>query len=723
MIHWKGTALTFVILLIHQVFSAEDSLLPFQVNTPANFNYSNLMTQYIATCGLAVCDKSFGPFRNVEGYVYCPCSCDLECLTDPKRGPCCPDLYFKYNLRSCRSLKITNSVVGPNHYFEMVDYCPENTSKELQNKCSVHRKPSERMLIPPVSNRGIPLLFWNKYCAECHNVSDVDPLSLNFTCNVPTDFNYLSTYEQIIEKAEDSRCNISFEESNNLTTCNSEVSQLISSCNVTGTWMTYDISIETACNSAFESVFMSVFKNVFCYMCNAPNPLALSNSLIDTCPNYDLPLKNLCNQYPKVQATFPYKNIFCKLCNELDDSFYTKIVLNKTADNLQILYSITLIESLFRYKRQLPPRARPRTPMDSELFTKLVLKNVAFTGRGVCFPSSLTKDYPEEMVSTCSCNNKCYEDCCIDYALKSPIHACISAKFPPEIEPQGKFRVIDSCTSESLLSCRSPDSENFVNLVPMTDSRSGVTYINSYCYFCNTRVGFPPKEFIPWGIKATCSQFFNPHFYPDVYDFLNVLKKVNCSFNLVPYDAAQTCDKGKATINTCNSTGLWTTKDEDIEVACEHLNLNHLPEIGPTKNTKHVFKNIFCQMCNPVLEEPGEIIGSCGNETESNLAKACENFPFLQMSSSYRNAFCEKCHDHKSENQELKKTVRDFRQFSDVQINVRLDKKFAKAAKPTYRALFSLSSYKEEDATPEYIEKVCQKNEFLDRRQVRKHVR
>ena len=723
MIHWKGTALTFVILLIHQVFSAEDSLLPFQVNTPANFNYSNLMTQYIATCGLAVCDKSFGPFRNVEGYVYCPCSCDLECLTDPKRGPCCPDLYFKYNLRSCRSLKITNSVVGPNHYFEMVDYCPENTSKELQNKCSVHRKPSERMLIPPVSNRGIPLLFWNKYCAECHNVSDVDPLSLNFTCKVPTDFNYLSTYEQIIEKAEDSRCNISFEESNNLTTCNSEVSQMISSCNVTGTWMTYDISIETACNSAFVSVFMSVFKNVFCYMCNAPNSLALSNSLIDTCPNYDLTLKNLCNQYPKVQATFPYKNIFCKLCNKVDDSFHSKIVLNKAADNLQILYSITLFESLFRYKRQFPPRARPRTPMASELFTKLVLKNVAFTGRGVCSPSSLTKDYPEELVSTCSCNDKCYEDCCIDYALKSPIHACISAKFPPEIEPQGKFRVIDSCTSESLLSCRSPNSENFVNLVPMTDSRSGVTYINSYCYFCNTRVGFPPKEFIPWGIKATCSQFFNPHFYPDVNDFLNVLKKVNCSFNLVPYDAAQTCDKGKATINTCNSTGLWTTKDEDIEVACEHLNLNHLPEIGPTKNTKHVFKNIFCQMCNPVLEEPGEIIGSCGNETESNLAKACENFPFLQMSSSYRNAFCEKCHDHKSENQELKKTVRDFRQFSDVQINVRLDKKFAKAAKPTYRALFSLSSYEEEDATPEYIEKVCQKNEFLDRRQVRKHVR
>lgn len=722
----EGKVFTFVICVIHQVMALnKDNLRShLQNNTPVKFSYNHLMSQYIGICGVSyVCNKSLLRSLNLtengpEHDHVCPgCSCELGCFNNPK-VPCCPDLYFSYGVPNCRSTTFTSTSAVKLHY-RVIDYCPEGANTKLSEKCTKNRKPSERIRFPPLSNRRLKFLYWNIFCAECHNVSSAQPLYLSFECMYPTDFNYLSSYEEIIEHANMKMCSISFEEDKNYGACNPDSSKnIISSCNVTGTWDVYDFSIDAACKSAFSLTYKSVFKNVFCYLCNAP--VSLSQPLKNTCPDNSSPFAQLCKEFPRIKAALPYKNIFCKLCSfPKKRQFSTKIQFMTSSHAARIQYLIKVNKDPFQIDvGSIPPMLPPviARPLDQETLKNIAIRSFAFSGTRFCMQYNLP-DELEAVGRSCQCNIECYKDCCVDYALQNPAHICTSTQFPPADVPYGKYRVIDRCERFKFMSCKHPNSSSILDSLPITDPKSGVTYLNSLCYTCNKRAMFLPKESEPWGLNVTCSQFINPDFILDIHVFVNELKAADCNIQLLPLvNMAQKCDNQDATIRACNTTGLWPSLDEGIKHACEQLNANHLPEIGPTRNSNSVYKNIFCQMCNPVKNEQN-ISSSCDNTTkhfDPRLATSCEMLPAVPMSSRYKNAFCEKCNGYSSLNEEVRKLG------GWVKSDMIFDFKpgFKRNILPTYRTLFSLSSYTQEDE-PNISVKTCQSNQYLDQKKVK----
>lgn len=726
----KGKVFTFVICAIHQAMALNKDNLHshLQNNTPVKFSYNHLMSQYIGICGVSyVCNKSLlrslnltenGPAHD----TFCPgCSCELGCFNN-SNVPCCPDLYFSYGVPNCRSTTFTSTSAVKLHY-QVIDYCPEGANTKLTEKCTKNRKPSERIRFPPLSNRRLKFLYWNIFCAECHNVSSAQPFNLSFECEYQTDFNYFSSYEKVIEHANMKTCSISFKEDINYGACNPDSSKnIISSCNVTGTWDVYDFSIDAACKSAFSLTYNSVFKNVFCYLCNAP--VSLSQPLKNTCPNDSSPFAQLCKEFPIVKAATPYKNIFCKLCSlPKTRQFSTKIQFMASPYAARIQYLITLNKELFQTDKEskpptsmLPPGIA--RPFDQETLKDIAIKSFAFSGTRFCMQYNLPGEL-EAVGRPCQCNIECYKDCCVDYALQNPAHICTSTQFPPADVPYGKYRVIDRCKRSDFMSCKHPNSGNILDSLPITDTKSGVTYLNSLCYTCNKRVINLPEESEPWRLNVTCSKFINPDFISDIHVFVNDLKAADCNIQLLPLiNIAQKCDNQAATIRACNNTGLWPSLDEGIKHACEQLNANHLPEIGPTRNSKSVYKNIFCQMCNPVKNEPN-ISSSCDNTTEHfdpRLATSCEMLPAVPMSSRYKNAFCEKCNGYPSLNEEFEEVPKRFVEWSALLDHLLTG--FNRKKMATYRTLFSLSSYTQEDE-PSISVKTCQSNEYLDRTKVK----
>lgn len=725
----EGKVFTLVVCVIHQAMTLNKDNLHshLQNNTPSKFSYSHMMSQYIGICGVShVCNKSLLKSLNVtqngpEPETVCPqCSCDRNCYNNPK-DPCCPDLYFSYGVPNCRSTTFTSTSAVKRHY-QVIDYCPQGANTKLNEKCTKNRKPSERIRFPPLANRRLKFLYWNIFCAECHNVSSAQSLYLSFECKSRTDFNYFSSYEEIIEHANKKMCSISFEEDKNYGACNPVSSKdIISSCNVTGTWDAYDFSIDAACKSAFSLTYNSVFKNVFCYLCNAP--VSLSQPLKNTCPNNSSPFAQLCKEFPRIKAALPYKNIFCKLCSlPTKSQFSTKIQFMASPYAARIQYLIKISKELFQTdvesKSPELPTGIVRT-LDQDTLN-IAIKSFAFSGTRFCMQYNLP-DELEAVGRSCQCSIECYKDCCIDYALQNPTHICTSIQFPPADVPYGKYRVIDRCVKgNKSMSCKHPNSSTILDSLPITDPKSGVTYLNPSCYICNKNVNALLNESEPWGFNVTCSQFINPDFISDIQVFVNELKAADCNIQLLPLvNMAQKCDNQDATIRACNTTGQWPSLDKGIKHACEQLNANHLPEIGPTRNSDSVYKNIFCQMCNPVKIEPN-VSSSCDNTTkhfDQRLATSCETLPAVPMSSPYKNAFCEKCNGYSSLNEEFVEVPKVGDRVKDVAI-FNFIPGFRRKIVPTYRTLFSLSSYAQEDE-PNISVKTCESNEYLDRTKVK----
>ncbi|XP_061195227.1 uncharacterized protein LOC133203465 [Saccostrea echinata] len=250
----------------------------------SSFNFSHLIIQYVSLCGVsALCDVSSLSFLNLseikipQGTIQvCPrCSCEENCLTNAE-NPCCPDLYFKTGVQFCRSIEVTNNRVNK-YFYMLIESCPLETDQSLKENCSKIRKPSERLVLPLVSSTANNLLFWNKYCAICHNISSFQPWSLFFDCKEPTDFNYLSSYDDIVDTANRAGCSIAFL-GNGIECVVDDLNTLISKCNITGNWEIFDFSIDFACRSAFNMPYKNVFKNVFCYICN-PSSVQQNSSL------------------------------------------------------------------------------------------------------------------------------------------------------------------------------------------------------------------------------------------------------------------------------------------------------------------------------------------------------------------------------------------------------------------------------------------------------------
>lgn len=694
-----------------------------------NFNYTSLVMQYISVCGVSTaCDKSFVSSFNLTERDFhhkqlCPkCSCDVTCFNDSNLH-CCPDVYFAHGVPKCRSIDIINELEKQLNFYSLLDDCPSGSDKNLKEECSKSRTLYERLRLPPGTSKSSEFVFWNKYCAECHNASIFQPWHLFFDCEKATDFNYLSSYGEIIEKANKSGCFIAFQgEGERCTPVNPK--QFITTCNVTGHWDTYDVTLDSACKSAYNLTYQQVFKNVFCYLCNIPTQVKVP--MRDSCPLPSSPIANLCRRFPNTLSTSPYKNIFCLLCQDSKTEFETKIKLSRKINEVDMQYFIRVFPETFQIMLHLISRVQPLMGQvenihivqpDEELnITHLAIKSFAFTGQGLC-SSNILQENLRNVGTNCSCEVSCFKDCCIDHVLETPFTSCITTDFPPKITPRGGFRVIDRCKGVGSEHCESRVFDDVFHTLPVRGQQSGKTYLNVFCHHCNQDPGYPPEATIMWGLNISCNQFINPDYLPTLGDLINTMKKANCTIRLLPDKFAQTCGNVEESVGVCNTTGLWSKEDGDIRQACESLTHNRLPSIGPTWNSEVIYKNIFCQMCNPVEDRTIQTIGDC--ETESadisrgELVEACERISFVQMSSPYKNIFCEKCHGYSTKNAE--KPIKD----PDVFDIIDLQKNFSRTKMHvvTYRTLFSLSSYDHEERDLKQ-ETTCQADQHLDKHRV-----
>ncbi|CAC5404829.1 unnamed protein product [Mytilus coruscus] len=156
----------------------------------------------------------------------------------------------------------------------MIKRCPSKSDDKLRNKCENSGEMKTQLLNKPVTSLKSGLTYRNIHCPECFNDSLVNAIiwTIRMECDEKANFNLLSSYSAIIELAEKKQCDLFYHTksiANYIRSCHINPKNnvdVISTCNVSGTWKTFDRDIEFACQM-YDNIFL-LFKNVYCYICN-----------------------------------------------------------------------------------------------------------------------------------------------------------------------------------------------------------------------------------------------------------------------------------------------------------------------------------------------------------------------------------------------------------------------------------------------------------------------
>ena len=211
------------------------------------------------------------PFKD----PFCPpchkCSCRYDCVIF---GECCPDLYIGpplYPFR-CVGLPFMKNVIEK--YFVVTDCSPtsKNYSRALAEKChsfQLHRR-RDRLVSPVVSSAGTEtqVTFSNRFCAECHGISNAVPWKVVVQCEVFPKPNDMADFEGFTSWAANN-CWVGFVVPNNsIRKCMVLDTEIRSACNETGDWNPYNATIAKACSSYYNPMIREKFRNIFCFLCN-----------------------------------------------------------------------------------------------------------------------------------------------------------------------------------------------------------------------------------------------------------------------------------------------------------------------------------------------------------------------------------------------------------------------------------------------------------------------
>ncbi|KAH3817801.1 hypothetical protein DPMN_119356 [Dreissena polymorpha] len=224
------------------------------------------------------------------------CSCDPNC---GRRRNCCfyeDDLYRieEKGESSCVAPININQVPNiPFGRYYMIDKCPG-----ANDTCRSIKAAAWGNLFPHLSYKT-GFIYYNQFCARCHNDSHIVPWTLEVMCPPLDDGEpSLSSFSYETEKiflGHTSLCTLMFRAPNDIDLssefCNFKV---ISDCTYQDPSLEMDtfLKLKAHChnfNATFaHSSFQSniVFKNVYCYLCSKPYATATIN---DICPsnNYD----------------------------------------------------------------------------------------------------------------------------------------------------------------------------------------------------------------------------------------------------------------------------------------------------------------------------------------------------------------------------------------------------------------------------------------------------
>ena len=162
----------------------------------------------------------------------------------------------------------------------MVTRCPTTeTNGDLVQKCTgISQERYEDFVW--VSDTATNKIYNNKFCAECNGVKEYKDWYLTTDCPKVLEGDYSFTDTNIVP----ARCGLSVlpprREDETTDRCNLDV---ISECNQTGSWQTFNRELVEAC-LAFEQQYYEVFftssvtyRNVFCYLCNIASGTTIKN--------------------------------------------------------------------------------------------------------------------------------------------------------------------------------------------------------------------------------------------------------------------------------------------------------------------------------------------------------------------------------------------------------------------------------------------------------------
>lgn len=330
------------------------------------FNFTHIVFHSILFCGPnIICNKSLLATFNLSnlpasGVNRCgSCSCHEDCFTSRSFSNCCPDIFFRQGLRECLNVNILSDVT---FYTNIISSCPVDTVEYVLKECTRKRSKVDLLLNPPVTNSELSVTYMNEYCALCNKVGNVKKWNAKFRCLNDTDFNYLSTFQEIIQLAIKESCNVGYDFDEHYD-CLPESDKLVSKCNVSGSWLEYDKQINQACQRSYLAP-IGIFKNMYCAMCNPPE--YQKSLMIEECTNVSSVYKHACLNFPLSEASRPFKNHFCFLCNfdENNQTFFTDVNFRSADERLNeepllknYLFRLTIFfnyndEDLHRYINQ-----------------------------------------------------------------------------------------------------------------------------------------------------------------------------------------------------------------------------------------------------------------------------------------------------------------------------------------------------------------------------------
>ena len=663
------------------------------------YNYSDLIKKYFLMCGPQnMCNQSIVNFTSVYETLYdkirlCPeCSCNESCIVNEN---CCPDVFFKLPVQSYEDVVILDSTkYNITDIFPVAKSCPMSSGKDLTELCLRKRTVVDRLLHPPVTSLSMPITYHNKYCAMCNGEFNVHNWNLNISCYQFSDFNYLSSYQQVIDQAYIKECTIRFKPSqSNIRVLTPEPRVYYNKCNMTGFWGEFDSDIRDACESTYTLRY-KLFKNIFCYMCNPTR--RINTDIIDRCNEtglwnpYDREVEESCQTFEQIDGRYPFSNIFCCFCNrnnydtELHQDVSTKINENQFAFREGVLFIYDISVNYFKlpfYKTLVFPQNRNNNNMTSSMSDPFNMTNVLMkayarnpSSPGLCNENILPPDVVKianQRWTSCSCDPGSffnYITPCLDISLSYPI-TCVShvVQFGFQLKTPEEFYIVtNGCYQHENTSvvndrCKGNIKDAYTSL-PVIDTISKIQYKNFDCYVCNkfqnpevknNFVDYISKNdyFVPVTVRIICNDtYVDFSRYLFIHQGIETAMLSNCRISFINSRGMQRCMKSDTALRKCNQTGHWSVLDPDVQWLCENLSEGSLPLTSGIYGG-NLCKNMYCSMCNPVRIQR-EIISSC-NATgvcpriyDNFTEPGCEIFPTVQDYIPFKNQFCLNCNTY-----------------------------------------------------------------------------
>ncbi|KAL5009139.1 hypothetical protein ScPMuIL_014720 [Solemya velum] len=212
-----------------------------------------------------------------------PCETDLGCEI---YGTCCPEMAVNVQVlpiptryeKSCLYAHLRWKPGQNGVAFYMINKCPaEYKIGQMMERCEIeygNLRPDITNILPVTSLRT-NLTYRNAFCAICNNefVADFLYWETELICNNVNNI-FSGSRDLLMDNIYSKDCNIKFHPSVMETAilCDPDI---ISECNKTGQWRTYDRFMDMACHT-FQSVFNKKYNNVYCYLCNEEGGLPIT---------------------------------------------------------------------------------------------------------------------------------------------------------------------------------------------------------------------------------------------------------------------------------------------------------------------------------------------------------------------------------------------------------------------------------------------------------------